>query len=228
MSMCAKMNGTLAVIQDSETEEQFKYYLTPLFESNPEVLRICNIDSFETEGPAMILAQHKTAGTIEDSPVKNPYTNQVIEYTNWLPGYPNGNFLDRGEFWHTWIWKNGESRILHRSDSYPLCFVCNGKGISLPTFRLRGLCKKSQFDRKYILASNKKDVMFLQGDRHTNITYNRRNKQWVMTSMRKMIEYETGGREPEATEPVIATSKVSNQHRVKSNSVRYTSLFRQS
>ena len=55
--------------------------------------------------------------------------------------------------------------------------------------------------------------MFLQGDRHTNITYNRRDKQWMMTSMRKMIEYEAGGREPEATEPVIATSKVSKQHR---------------
>ena len=206
--MCDKMNGTLAVIPDSDTEKQFTSFLKPIFESNPDVLRICNIDSFETEGPAMILAQHKTAGRIENSPIRNPYTNDVIEYDNWLPGYPNGNFLDRGEYWHTWIWQNGQSRILHRSDSYPLCFVCNGNGITLPVFRLRGLCQQSQFDRRYVIASNSKDLMFLQGDRHTNITYNRKDKKWVMKSMRKMIEYETGGREPEATEPVVAISKV--------------------
>ena len=207
MNMCQKMNGTLAVISDSETEKEFSHYLVPIFETNPGVLKICNIDSFETDGPAMILAQHKTLGTVEEAPVRNPYTGEVITYENWLSGYPNRNFQDKGEYWHTWIWRAGASRIMHRSNTYSLCFVCDGGGSTVPVLRVRGLCQKSQFDRKFVIASNTREVLFLQGDRHTNITYDRVEKKWVMTSMRKMIEYETGGRDHEATQPVRATSK---------------------
>ena len=74
--------------------------------------------------------------------------------------------------------------------------------------RVRGQCPESQFDIKFVIASNTREVLFLQGDRHSNITYVRAEQVWVMTSMRRMIEYETGGREPGATQPVRAISKV--------------------
>ena len=223
MNMCQKMNGTLAVIPDSETEKQFSEYLVPIFETNPDVLKICNIDSFETDGPAMILAQHKAIGPVEEAPVKNPYTGEVITYSNWLAGYPNRNFQDKGEYWHTWIWRAGSSRIMHRSNTYSLCFVCDGGSSTVPVLRVRGLCHQSQFDRKFVIASNTREVLFLQGDRHTNITYDREQRMWVMTSMRKMIEYETGGREPEATQPVRAWSKVNTGKQVKVHFLKHVS-----
>ena len=53
--------------------------------------------------------------------------------------------------------------------------------------RVRGQCPESQFDIKFVIASNTREVLFLQGDRHSNITYVRAEQVWVMTSMRRRI-----------------------------------------
>ena len=202
------MNGTLAVIEDAQMENELSGYLIHLFKSNPEVFSFCNIDLFELTGFAIILAQHKTVGPVEEAPVRNPYTGKVINYENWIPGYPNGNFQDRGEYWQTWVWTEIGGRFHHKTKTHPFCFVCEGMSSTKPVLRVRGLCKDSQFDRKFVISSHIKEVFFLQGDRHTNITYDRKQKMWVMISMRRIKEYETGGREPEATQPVRAWSKV--------------------
>ena len=81
-----------------------------------------------------------------------------------------------------WVYNRGESRLVHDSVTKPICFACLGKSPILTTLTLRGLCLDSQFDRNYILATEGADLLFFQGDRHTNITYS--NGTWTMTATR--------------------------------------------
>ena len=50
---------------------------------------------------------------------------------------------------------------------------------------MRGLCAGSHFDRNFVLASSSDDVLFYQGDRYTNITYDRENRLWAIISNRQ-------------------------------------------
>ena len=122
-----------------------------------------------------------TPPTINRHP-RDFYTNNVIEYTNWKEGSPNGNFVDKDSYWMYWVYNGGESRLVHDSVTKPICFACLGRSPILTTLTLRGLCLDSQFDRNYILATEGADLLFFQGDRHTNITYS--NGTWTMTATR--------------------------------------------
>ena len=126
------------------------------------------------------------------------YTNDVIEYTNWMEGAPNANFVDNGQYWMKWIYKDGASRLMHWDISGPYCFACYGNGPILTKLTLRGLCLDSQFDQNYILAREGPDLLFYQGDRHTNITYSKGT--WRMTASR------TTKQSTELEAPVSATS----------------------
>ena len=81
-----------------------------------------------------------------------------------------------------WVFNEGESRLVHDSATYPICFSCRGKSPILTTLSLRGLCLESQFDRNYILATDDSALLFYQGDRHTNITFS--DGRWRMTATR--------------------------------------------
>ena len=67
----------------------------------------------------------------------------------------------------------------------PYCFSCDGIGVDLPVLRMRGFCQNSQFDKNYVLAQNSEDILFFQGDRHTNITFNKNRDLWIIVSNRK-------------------------------------------
>lgn len=126
------------------------------------------------------------------------YTKEIIDYTNWKQGSPNGNFVDKDSYWMYWVFNDGESRLVHDSITKPICFSCLGNSPILTTLSLRGLCLASQFDRNYILATEGPDLLFYQGDRHTNITYS--EGRWRMTATRT----KEGSNEAEAA--VTATS----------------------
>ena len=127
-----------------------------------------------------MLPQHKNIGKVETSPVKNPYNGEFIHYVNWMDGFPNVNFV-KGKEWLTWVYNNGDPRFIHTSNESTFCYTCDGRTSLLPILKMRGLCEKSQFDKKYVLAYNAEDAMFYQGDRHINITYESVRNSWVIS-----------------------------------------------
>jgi hypothetical protein len=108
----------------------------------------------------------------------------VVTFLNWFPGWPDGNYIDRGKYWHVWVYKTGETGMITEGVNTPICFACSGRTSELQVLRLRGLCEASQFDRTYILAASGPEPLFYQGDRHTNLTYLADRGGWLLTSVR--------------------------------------------
>ena len=78
---------------------------------------------------------------------RDPYTGEPITFTNWFPGWPDGNWIDRGTYWHVWVYKEGETAFISEFPTTSLCFFCSGLTPQLQVVKLRGLCTESQFDR---------------------------------------------------------------------------------
>ena len=185
--MCQKLNATHTVINTKEEDTEYRDYIQNTLEDNKDVAKTCGYINVGREyGPTFILAQHKDEGAVESNPVKNPYTSKEIYYVNWYYGWPNGNYIDKGGYWIAFVYNGGDNKFIHFSDNVALCFTCDGLGSSLPVVRLRGLCKNSQFDKNYVIAENREDVLFYQGDRHTNITYHQEEQLWYIISNRKV------------------------------------------
>jgi hypothetical protein len=201
--LCQKLNATHTVINNKEDDIEYRDFITKTLENNKDVVETCSHANVGNQyGPTFILAQHKAEGEVETNPVQNPYTGVNISYANWYNGWPNSNYIDKDSYWIAFNYNGGDSKFLHFTNSDPLCFTCAGLSNNLPVVRMRGLCKGSQFDRNYVLAQNNEDVLFYQGDRHTNITYNREESLWRIISNRKV----EGG--PEQDPPVKGYSMV--------------------
>ena len=201
--LCKKMNGKHSVVSNAEESQEYTSFITDVLETNEVVNEGCNyINEGSQYGPSFILAQHKEIGPLETNPVKNPYNGDVITFIDWYNGWPNGNFLDKGSYWMVFKYNDGNSKYIHQINSQPFCFTCDGVGSVLPIVRMRGLCQTSQFDKNYIIAQNSEDVLFYQGDRHTNISFDQDNNRWVMVSNRKIEK----GMEEDL--PVFGFSKV--------------------
>ena len=208
-NLCQKINGSHSVIRDKEEEEDYSEFIKDALAANEEVKESCNyVNEGSQYGPSFVLAQHKQLGPLETSPVRDPYTGDIINYTNWYTGWPNGNFLDKGSYWLVFKYKYGDSSFIHRWDTQPFCFTCDGQDTVVPIVRMRGLCEESQFDKNYILASNHRDVLFYQGDRHTNISYDHHRERWVMVSNRRVEKSFI------KDDPVLAYSKVNKYSRI--------------
>lgn len=208
--VCLKMHATHSVIGTQEEDEKYRTFINNTLTNNPEIEDECSyVDVGTKYDPVFILAQHKTEGRLEDSPVLNPYTGDIITYVDWFPGWPNGNFINKGSYWQAWNYNGGDSKFIHRWSDMPFCFTCDGHQSILPILRMRGLCQESQFDKNYVLAQNHDSVMFYQGDRHTNITYSSKREGWVIISNRRINRRRPGA----DTEDYIVTgfSKVGNQ-----------------
>ena len=133
---------------------------------------------------------------------------QVVTFLNWFPGWPDGNYIDRGKYcWHVWVYKTGETGMVTEGANTPICFACSGLTSELQVLRLRGLCEASQFDRTYILAASGPEPLFYQGDRHTNLTYLADRGGWLLTSVRS----NKGKTEP-LLPPVTAFTEVVVSH----------------
>ena len=101
-----------------------------------------------------------------------------------------------GSYWHFWLYNGGSSRLIHHEEADLACFSCRGQGAAPVILNMRGLCLQSQFDRsqgwktsltnfclrRYVLATSKAELMFYQGDRHTNITYRSSNQKSVFSN----------------------------------------------
>jgi hypothetical protein len=81
-------------------------------------------------------------------PPRDPNTGRVVTFTNWFPGWPDANYIDKGNYWHVgtcshlcfalhcsvcllvhavwqvWVYKGGETGIITEKSSTPLCFSC--------------------------------------------------------------------------------------------------------
>ena len=185
--LCQKLNATHTVINNKEEDIEYTDFIANTLENNKAVAETCSyVNVGQQYGPTFILAQHKEEGPVETNPVQNPYTGEEIDYVNWYNGWPNSNYIDKGSYWIAFNYNGGDSKFIHFTNNDPLCFTCDGLSSNLPVVRMRGLCKGSQFDRNYVLAQNDEDVLFYQGDRHTNITYDREKSLWRIVSNRKI------------------------------------------
>ena len=184
-SFCQKLTSKHTVIKDDRANREYTEFIKTALETDKSVAETCNFFNVGNEyGPTFILAQHKDTGPINLHPMKDPYSGDIISFTNWYPGWPNSNFIDKGDYWHTFVYNEGKSRFIHQTNDTACCFSCDGLESNLPIVRMRGLCLNSQFDKNYILAASSKDILFYQGDRHTNITYDKELKIWEITSNR--------------------------------------------
>ena len=191
--VCLKMYATHSVISNMEEDLEYREFIKNNIKSNPEIDEECSfLNSGIQYDPVFILAQHKEEGEMETTPVKNPYTGEIISYINWFPGWPNGNFINKGGYWHAWNYNGGDSKFIHQGDDMPFCFSCLGKESIPPILRMRGLCEGSQFDKNYVLAQNTEALIFYQGDRHTNITFNEESEGWKIVSNRRINRIRLG------------------------------------
>ena len=186
-STCKKLGASLGVVRDSGENSQLAALMATQLAASPQVEGKCS--HYEMlggiqYGPSLLLAQHKGKGPVEESPVRDPYTGQDVTFTNWFPGWPDANYVDKGNYWHVWVYKAGETGMITEWGTVPICFSCRGATNQLQLLRLRGLCRESQFDRTYILAATREEPLFFQGDRHTNLTYSQARGGWLLTAVR--------------------------------------------
>ena len=185
--VCKKMHGKHSVISDAEDDMKYREFINKTLDTNPEIEDDCSYNDVGTHyDPVFILAQHKSEGPVETNPIKNPYTCENITYVKWFPGWPNSNFISKGSYWQAWNYNGGDSKFIHRWNDMPFCFTCDGWETILPILKMRGLCEESQFDKNYVIANNDQSVLFYQGDRHTNITYNKEMGGWLIISNRRI------------------------------------------
>ena len=181
--LCQKINGTQTVIRNEVDHKKYEAFFAGVFKANPEVESKCDYTDLGSKyGPVFRLAQHKTEGPIESNSVTNPYNGDIIKYVRWLDGFPNANFVNKDSYHWIFTYNGEDSKYIHAYTYTPLCFTCDGVGSLVPVLKMRGLCQGSQFDKNYVLAYNSENILFYQGDRHTNITYNVDKNLWVITS----------------------------------------------
>ena len=121
------------------------------------------------------------------SPIKKNGSGNLIDQISdktvhldgdmWEPGEPNGLDLQQciefdamtGEF-------------DDESCSFKTCFIC--KWINEPVFLLRGLCKTSEIDEKYVLLPDVTydDSLFFFGFGHYNIIYSKDMNSWLIVT----------------------------------------------
>ena len=111
-------------------------------------------------------------------PYQNEYTGEVLNMTDdmWqIP--PSANTIWENPYYNFWLsWRYSNFKFQERGPGVGThtakCSKCEGESITLPLVRLRGLCVKSKFDKKYSFGDDNVQGIYFQGERGTNITTN--------------------------------------------------------
>jgi len=118
------------------------------------------------------VAYRKDPGPHDMEPYRNEYTGEVLNLTadDWyIP--PNDNTIEYNwynDFWLSFRYRSSTFR--QRPVGTSNCHACVGEEVILPWVRVRGLCKKSKFDKQYKFADDSEQGVYLQGKYDTNIT----------------------------------------------------------
>ena len=138
----------------------------------------------------------------------NQISKEIVHLDHmWLPGQPNGQemqqciqfFANTGEF-------NDESC------SYKTCFIC--EWLKEPVFLLRGLCKATEIDEKYVLLSDVTydDNLLFLGFGDYNILYHKAMNSWlIVTDLIDDLIKPEGMKEPSKIIGAFQPEKFSNQ-----------------
>ena len=151
------------------------------------------------------------------SPIKkNSFGDLIDQISNktvhldgdmWKPGQPNG--LDLQECIH---FDASTGEFDDESCSLKRCFIC--KWLREPVFILRGLCKTSEIDEKYVLLPDVtyNDNLFFLGFGDYNILYSKKMNYWLIVTdlMDDLIKPE-GMKEPSKIIGVFHPEKLGNQ-----------------
>ena len=116
-------------------------------------------------------------------------SNKTVNLDNmWSSGQPNGQDLQQCIELYT-----STGQFNDESCTYKTCFMC--KWYSEPVFVLRGLCKTTEIDEKYVLLPDVTydDNLFFLGLARTNILYSKEMHSWLIVTdlMSELIKPES-------------------------------------
>ena len=167
---CAKLKGTQIVLPNKEDGKNFKRFLDDTFSrSNATRMQCLTENNGVTEG-AFQIAHRKDAGPYI---YYNEYTGEILQNMSakdWhTPPSPNSleiNFAT--SFWLSFCYSTlkFQERLVGNDE----CHTCTGNQALIPWVRIRGLCDKSTFDKRYKIGDDNIQGIYFQGERGTNIT----------------------------------------------------------
>jgi hypothetical protein len=135
-------------------------------------------------------------------------SNETVHLDHmWSSGQPNGQGLQQCIEFYT-----STGQFNDESCAYKTCFMC--KWYAEPVFVLRGLCKNTDVDEKYVLLPDViyGDNLFFLGLARNNILYSKEMNSWLIVTdlMSDLIKPE-GTKEPSAIIGSFQPDKFSNQ-----------------
>ena len=166
---CAMLKAKQIVLPTHEDRQKFKDFLDKTFsKSNATKYRCLKEKKGVWDGHFQV-AHRKAPGP---HIYRNEYTGEVLNMTSedWkLPPSPNSGELNfYNAFWLKVYYKS--LKFQERGVGANSCHTCIGDQNLIPWVKIRGLCGKSVFDKRYMIGDDYNAGVYFQGERGTNIT----------------------------------------------------------
>ena len=167
---CTMLKGTQIVLPREEDRKIFKDFLDDTFSRSTATRKQClNDNNGVTEG-AFQIAHRKDAGPYI---YRNEYTGQHLHNMSAKDWHtpPSPNSLEINFATGFWLsFRYSSLKFQDREIGTHDCHTCTGKEALIPWVRIRGLCDKSAFDKRYKVGDDNIQGIYFQGERGTNIT----------------------------------------------------------
>ena len=166
---CASLKAKQIVLPTPEDRKMFKNFLDETFERSIKTKEQCMMETGGILDGAFQVAHRKNAGP---HIYRNEYTKELLNMSSdgWhIPPSPNSvEFIFYNNFWLV-MWYSS-LKFSERAIGDLQCHTCVGNDVLIPWVKIRGLCEKSVFDKRYRLGDDKIQGIYFQGEWGTNIT----------------------------------------------------------
>lgn len=170
---CAMLKAKQIVLPSHDDRKRFKEFLDKTFSKSNATKMLCISENDGVWEGRFNVAHRKAPGPYI---YRNEYTGELLNVTedDWnIPPSPNSRDLNIfNAFWLAMEYSN--LKYTDRTIGDGSCQACVGNQNLIPWVRIRGLCKKSVFDKRYMIGDDYYQGIFFQGERGTNIT-----KKWT-------------------------------------------------
>ena len=164
---------------------------------------------------SLLASKSPNCGSLFSPLKKNRYGNLIDQISNktvhldhmWEPGQPNGQDLQQCV-----QFSPSTGKFNDQFCSFKTCFVC--KWINEPVFFLRGLCKTTEIDEKYVLLPDVTydDNLFFLGFGDYSILYHKAMNSWlIVTDLIDDLIKPEGLKEPSKIIGAFQPDKFGNQ-----------------
>ena len=187
---CATLKARQIAVLTHEDRQKFKDFLDDTFsKSNATKHKCVKENEHGVLNGWFQVAHRKATGPHSLNPYKDEYTGEVVNLTSddWhLPPSPNSvepNFYNN--FWQQISYDS--LKFMERTLSGS-CHTCVGKQPLIPWINIRGLCRKSKFDKRYMIGDDNATGIYFQGEFHTNITKDKDSRPTKLIMLHTALE----------------------------------------